>query len=130
MCLVERVEAWDQATILCSAISHTDVANPLRQHGRLHAVCGVEYAAQVMAVHAWLIDPTRSERRALGLLASVRDLRFFAERLDTAGPELRIEARRLSGGEQGFIYEFYIRADVTLLLSGRLAVMLAKETAT
>ncbi len=130
MCLLDRVEAWDQLAISCSAVSHADAANPLRQYGRLHAICGVEYAAQAMAVHAGLAGDVQGERPALGFLASVRDLELFVERIDTAGPELRIEARRLSGGERSFIYQFDIWSGPTPLLSGRAAVILAERAAT
>ncbi|WP_206685552.1 hypothetical protein, partial [Escherichia coli] len=32
--------------IRCTATSHRDPRNPLRSHGRLASVCGIEYAAQ------------------------------------------------------------------------------------
>ncbi len=126
MCLLDWVEAWDQTAITCSAISHADIGNPLRQYGRLPAICGVEYAAQAMAVHAGLTFDAQEERPTSGFLASVRNLELFVDRIDTAGSALRIEARRLSGGERGFIYQFDIWSGPTLLLSGRAAVILAK----
>ncbi|MHB8453549.1 MAG: 3-hydroxylacyl-ACP dehydratase [Acidiferrobacterales bacterium] len=126
MCLLDCVESWDQTAITCNAISHADVSNPLRQYGRLHAICGVEYAAQAMAVHAGLTFDAPGERPALGFLASVRNLELFVDRIDTVGPELRIEARRLSDGERSFIYQFDMWSGPTLLLSGRAAVILAK----
>ena len=55
MCLLERVETWDGESITCIASSHRDADNPLRANGRLHAVCGVEYAAQAMALHGSLL---------------------------------------------------------------------------
>ncbi len=127
MCLLDSVQRWDEAAILCRAISHTSVENPLRQHGRLHAVSGLEYAAQAMAVHARLTEPEDDSGPVLGFLASARDLKFHVERLDTAGTELSIEARQLSAGEQGFIYEFDLRSGAKLLLSGRATVMLQRR---
>ena len=121
MCLLEGVESWDQETILCYAVSHTDDANPLRRHGGLHAVCGVEYAAQGMALHARLCG-TASHPGA-GLLASVRDLRLFAANLDGCDAQLWIEARRLTGSAQGFIYDFEVRTAAALLLSGRATII-------
>ncbi len=126
MCLLEGVESWDQQTILCYAVSHTSDANPLRWHGGLHAVCGVEYAAQGMALHACLSGT--GNRSGAGVLASVRDLRFFAESLDDCGARLWIEARRLTGSEQGFIYDFKVRTAAALLLSGRAAIMVTESS--
>ncbi|MCK7498102.1 MAG: hypothetical protein MZW92_50905 [Comamonadaceae bacterium] len=54
MCLLERLESFDAEAIRCRARSHRDADNPLRSNGQLHAVCGVEYAAQAMALHATL----------------------------------------------------------------------------
>ena len=55
MCLLERLAAWDSESIVCHATSHRDADNPLRSGGRLHAVTGVEYAAQAMVLHGSLL---------------------------------------------------------------------------
>ncbi|MEK6297982.1 MAG: hydroxymyristoyl-ACP dehydratase, partial [Paraburkholderia tropica] len=34
MCLLDSVEAWDDAQIRCLATSHLDTHNPLRANGR------------------------------------------------------------------------------------------------
>jgi len=123
MCLLDRLEFWDEQTITCLAVSHRAADNPLRSHDRLHAVCGVEYAAQAMALHGSLLArPDMSP--AVGYLASVRDLKLEIEDLSTEPDELRIHAQRLSGDASGFIYEFEIRAATRLLLSGRVAAKL------
>ncbi len=124
MCLLAGVTSWNQETISCYAVSHADAANPLRGDAGLPAVCGVEYAAQGMALHARLSGT--GSQSGIGLLASVRDLRFFAERLDDRGALLRIEARRLTGSAQGFIYDFEVHAADALLLSGRAAILLVE----
>ena len=54
MCLLDEVVSWDAARISCRAVSHRDPDHPLRAHGRLGVACGVEYAAQAMAVHGAL----------------------------------------------------------------------------
>ena len=123
MCLLDRLESWDEQSITCLAVSHRAADNPLRSHDRLHAVCGVEYAAQAMALHGSLLArPDMSP--AVGYLASVRDLKLEIEDLSTEPDELRIHAQRLSGDASGFIYEFEIRAATRLLLSGRVAAKL------
>ena len=123
MCLLERLESWDGDSITCVATSHRDVDNPLRRGGRLHAVAGVEYAAQAMALHGNLLSATDTQP-AIGYLASVRDLKLDLDDLGTVAEDLRVTARRLSGDASGFIYEFEIRAGTRALLSGRLAAKL------
>ena len=145
MCLLERLESWDADSITCIATSHRDADNPLRRGGRLHAVAGVEYASQAMALHGNLLSrpvlspaevPVLSRvegtdtQPAMGYLASVRDLKLDLEDLGTVVEDLRIMARRLSGDAGGFIYEFEIRAGARAVLSGRLAAkLLATGTA-
>jgi len=131
MCLLERLESWDGDTITCIATSHRDADNPLRRGGRLHAVAGVEYAAQAMALHGNLLStPVLSPAEgtdtppAIGYLASVRDLKLDLDDLGTVAEDLRVTARRLGGDASGFIYEFEIRAGTRALLSGRLAAKL------
>ena len=52
MCLLDRVIAWDERAIACrsgAAIATPD--NPLRAERPPRRACGIEYAAQAMAVH-------------------------------------------------------------------------------
>ncbi len=122
MCLLEEVTAWNDALIHCTAVSHRDPDNPLREGGRLAAVCGVEYAAQAMAVHGGLA--AGGKRPAAGFLASVRDLTCHAERLDDLAEDLIIEAEKLMGEGSNVIYGFTVRAGDRELLSGRAAVVI------
>lgn len=131
MCLLDRLMAWDSESIVCHASSHRDAGNPLRRDGRLHAVTGVEYAAQAMALHGSLLSaPVLSPVEgtdtlpAMGYLASVRDLKLDLEDLGAITEDLHITARRLGGDAGGFIYEFEIRAGNEAVLSGRLAAKL------
>ncbi len=129
MCLLERVQDWDETDIHCLATSHRDADNPLRSRDRLSAVCGIEYAAQAMAVHAGLRAASAAVKPALGMLAAVRDLRLAVTRLDDVGGDLHIHALRLSGDDAGFIYEFDIKADDDALMSGRIVVKLLETLA-
>lgn len=118
MCLLDRLANWDNDTISCLARSHRAADNPLRSDGRLHAVTGVEYAAQAMALHGSLLSaPDRPP--AMGYLASVRDLKLNIEDLSLVTEELKVSAHRLGGDAGGFIYEFEIHGGERLLLSGR-----------
>ena len=123
MCLLDRLVAWDGESISCHASSHRDTDNPLRHGGRLHAVSGVEYAAQAMALHGSLLA-AHDAPPAIGYLASVRDLKLDLEDLGAVTEDLHITARRLSGDAGGFIYEFEILAGTQTVLNGRLAAKL------
>ncbi|AJX17263.1 putative 3-Oxoacyl-[acyl-carrier-protein] reductase [Burkholderia ubonensis MSMB22] len=123
MCLLDSVDFWDDARIRCTATSHRDPRNPLRAHGRLASVCGIEYAAQAMAVHGALVGAPRERPRA-GFLASVRGVDAFVERLDTCDAPLTVEAERVGGDDVTVLYGFTLRCGGRVLLSGRVAVML------
>lgn len=127
MCLLDGVVEWDENRIRCVSDSHIDTANPLRAGGRLPAVCGIEYAAQAMAVHGGLAGKTRGKPRA-GLLASVRDVVCRRDRLDDLPGSLFVEAVRVMGDEGRVIYEFRLWVGETEILSGRAAVVLDAGT--
>jgi len=128
MCLLDRLGDWDAESIRCFTGSHRLPDNPLRSHGRLHAVCGVEYAAQAMALHGSLLSQPDNEP-AMGYLASVRDLQLEIEDLSAVPGELEIVARRLSGDAGGFIYEFELRGGERRLLGGRVTARLVAGAA-
>ena len=126
-CACYTVLAWDDAHIHCTATSHRDPANPLRAHGRLAAVCGVEYAAQAMAVHGALLDVAHEIAQArprAGFLASVRGVEAHVARLDTFDAPLDIEAERISCDGNNVLYRFTVRCAERTLLTGRAAVVL------
>ena len=123
MCLLDAVAEWSPTSIRCVSASHRHPDNPLRADGRLGAACGIEYAAQAMAIHGALLadrgDPPRQ-----GYLASVRGVDLLVERLDDIEADLDVEAERLSGDDNNILYRFDIYADGRLLLAGRAAVIL------
>ncbi len=122
MCLLDRLESCDGEAIAVVAVSHRNPDNPLRSNARLSAVCGVEYAAQVMALHGSLLAVAGTPPM-MGYLASVRDLSLYVARLDDVAEDLRVEARRLHDSAGGFLYSFAIHAGARPLLSGRAMVM-------
>ena len=123
MCLLNAVLAWDETRIVCEALSHTHVDNPLRAEGRLGAATGVEYAAQAMAVHGGLLAPAGAEPTQ-GYLTSVRSLSLHTERLDDLAGPLRVSAERLSGDERLMLYQFHLHHGERCLLEGRASVVL------
>ena len=127
MCLLEQVVAWDARTIHCEATSHRDAGNPLRAHGRLGIACGIEYAAQAMAVHGMLLaqaDDRAAAAPRVGYLAGVRSVTLHASRLDDVQDRLTVKAERVMGDAGGVVYTFEILAGPRLLLDGRATVIL------
>ena len=130
MCLLGSVTAWDHNRIRCEASSHRAEGNPLRAYGRLGAACGVEYAAQAMAVHGALVAEALAGAHGaaaapkIGYLASIRGLTLYVERLDDLDGLLTIDAERLSGDDKTLLYGFSLHAGPALLLSGRAVVVL------
>ena len=127
MCLLERVVAWSHERIECEAASHRAADNPLRAHGRLGIACGIEYAAQAMAVHGALIGEAADGHGATpraGYLASVRGVQLHAERLDDLDSTLTVRAERMMGDANNIVYSFEVSAGMRPLLSGRATVVL------
>lgn len=127
MCLLERVVRWDASRIECEASSHRDADNPLRAHGRLGIACGVEYAAQAMAVHGALAAEAAGQGGSApraGYLASVRGVNLNATRLDDVAGDLTVRAERVMGDENNIVYSFELAEGARPLLSGRATVVL------
>jgi len=130
MCLLDYVEAWDPQHIQCRASSHRAADNPLRAYGRLGAACGIEYAAQAMAVHGALLAPPDSTRARAGYLVSTRGTQLHIPRLDDIAADLRVEATCITRGENTVLYQFSVSAAGRLLLDGRATVVLNADAIT
>lgn len=127
MCLLARLEHWDADTIVCSASSHRDAANPLRTVSGLLAPCAIEYAAQAMALHGALIGQQAdgaANAASPGFLASARGVQFHRLRLDELAGDLRIEAQRQAGDAQQILYHFRVQHAGQPVAEGRAAVVL------
>ncbi|ABE45217.1 hotdog family protein [Polaromonas sp. JS666] len=130
MCLLDTVTAWDDSHIRCQASSHRAPDHPLRAHGRLGAACGVEYAAQAMAVHGTLMAEAAagtaggSTAPRAGYLASMRSVNLYVDRLDTVPGPLTVSAERMTGDANTVLYSFTVQAGAQTLLSGRAVVVL------
>lgn len=124
MCLLDAVEAWDSQHIECRASSHRAADNPLRAFGRLGAACGIEYAAQAMAVHGALLAPPDSASARAGYLVSVRGTRLHVGRLDDIATNLQVQATCITHNDNHILYQFSVSAAGRLLLDGRAAVVL------
>jgi predicted hotdog family 3-hydroxylacyl-ACP dehydratase len=124
MCLLNEVLSWDTVRILCRSSTHRALDNPLRAHGRLGAACGIEYAAQAMAVHGALIATATNAAPVLGYLASVRNVAMFVDRLDDIASDLFAEAERVAGNSSTMLYDFSLSSAERRLLSGRASIVL------
>ena len=122
MCLLDSVSSWDALRIECRASSHREADNPLRAHGRLGCACGIEYAAQAMAVHAALA-PTAGAS-GTGYLVGLRGAVLHVARLDDIEADLVVSAARVAGDTAAFIYDFAVRDTQRSYLSGRATVLL------
>ena len=129
MCLLDAVLSWSGEGIRCETRSHADPAHPLRAYGRLGAACGVEYAAQAMAMHGALVaeglgrPPAETQSRG-GYLAGLRAVTLHVERLDDVPGPLTVAAQRITGDANTVLYSFTLDAGNQPLLSGRAIVVL------
>lgn len=128
MCLLDEIVRWDESQAQCRASSHRSPANPLRAFSRLGAACGIEYAAQAMAVHGALMACTRGGGTRPGFLASVRGVQLHVQRLDQIRSDLLACVERVSADERTAIYAFSLRADEQVLVSGRAAIAFLELT--
>ncbi len=126
MLLLERVVQWDADSIHCRASSHRDLENPLAIDGALDAACGVEYAAQAMAIHGGLLA-AGAARPTSGYLASLRALTLHCQRLDRLAEDLDITAVRLVGDRAHVSYQFSVDCAGRTLMEGRATVRLDSE---
>jgi predicted hotdog family 3-hydroxylacyl-ACP dehydratase len=128
MCLLDALLAWDPNEIRCRIVNHADAAHPLRTDAGLLSCTAIEYAAQAMALHAALnagLNADVGSAPTPGFLASARDVRLHAPRLDTALGPLEVRALRQAGDAKQALYRFELTdAQGSLLVSGRAAVVL------
>jgi len=128
MCLLDGMTAWDEGRIECRAVGHRDPAHPLRSASGLMAGTAIEYAAQAAALHGGLLAEAAGTGASPGYLASAREVRLAAWRLDDLPPAaddaLRIVAERQAGDAGRLLYAFRIEHGGRENASGRLAVVL------
>jgi predicted hotdog family 3-hydroxylacyl-ACP dehydratase len=133
MCLLERMVGWDGERIECVARGHRDPAHPLRSASGLMASAAIEYAAQAAALHGGLLARAVGATPSPGYLASAREVRLGAWRLDqlpaAASDLLRVVAERQAGDAGRLLYAFRVEHEGREIASGRLAVVLDAEAA-
>jgi predicted hotdog family 3-hydroxylacyl-ACP dehydratase len=123
MNLLDAIVEWDAARLAAVARGHKDPAHPLRRGGELPIACAIEYGAQAAAAHGALLAARPS---GSGMLASVREVHFYVERLDDLEADLDVRVEQLGGGEAGVLYRFAVSAAGRALAEGRLTVAFSR----
>ena len=125
MCLLDGVVQAAPEAITCRAASHRLPDHPMRQAGRLGAACGVEYAAQAMALHgAMLAEQRQAPQARMGFLISLRGVKLHVARLDDIAADLTVHASCEADNGDHCVYGFRLSAEGRLLVEGRATVML------
>ena len=136
MSLLQAVRGVDAQQLLALASSHRLPSNPLVRDGRLGAACGVEYAAQAMALHGALTAQAEHsdgetsgvpQAARAGYLVSVRNLVLQVQRLDDIAADVLVHVSKAGDNGAFTVYDFALTADEPVarpLLSGKAYVML------
>lgn len=122
MCLLSRVEYYDQSQLRCYAISHRSINNPLFRENKLNAIYGIEYAAQAIGLHSGLRNEL-SDKPKLGYLVALRKVVLEVKRLDDIESELSIECNIIGRDQDLVVSEFAIRGDRRCLIWGRATLL-------
>jgi predicted hotdog family 3-hydroxylacyl-ACP dehydratase len=122
MCLLERIEHWDESSVTVATTTHRNPANPLAGRSGLRAIHLCEYGAQAMAVHGGLAASARGERTQPGMLVSLRDVTLGCDFVQGLDGELLVEAHRLHDNGSAWQYEFRVTHAGRLLAHGRATV--------
>lgn len=124
MCLLDRVEQWDETRIVCQAAPSAS-GHPLATAQGVPVVAAVEYAAQATALHGALLDGRRKARH--GMLAKLTDVELFAPWLDASSGALDIQAELLVRGASACTYSFMVHDASGCRARGRLLVAFTND---
>ena len=127
MCLLQRIEYWDDTSVVTATATHRDPANPLASRIGLRAIHLCEYGAQAIAVHGGLATQALGGRAQPGLLVSLRDVTLGCDFVQDLEGELLVEARRLHESGTAWQYEFRVTHAGKLLAQGRATVSVASR---
>jgi len=129
MCLIDEVLDWNDTNIRCRTASHRMDSNPLRTADRLRSECGIEYAAQAIAIHGVLNGAPLGTTPVAGMLAGARGVTLHVNRLDDLAGDLVIQCSRISGDDTALLYDFSIAWAAKTLLAGRATIVLRRPSA-
>lgn len=123
MCLLDRVEFYDENSIVCYSQSHQLEENPLQRQQLLSSVHLLEYAAQAMAVHGGIQNREQGIEMNEGYLAALRNVKIELCNLKKITDDLRIEATKIMAQAGNMIYNFSVSSKNSKLVSGRATVV-------
>jgi predicted hotdog family 3-hydroxylacyl-ACP dehydratase len=124
MCLLDGVLHWDEVSVRCVSRRFRDPDNPMRRaDGTLGAACGIEIAAQAMAVHGSLVAGKGGRPPARAYLASLRDVWLGTQGLDLVSGALIVDAERLMENAGGASYRFTVAGGGAELVRGRATIL-------
>jgi predicted hotdog family 3-hydroxylacyl-ACP dehydratase len=127
MCLLERIQHWDDTSVTVATATHRDPRNPLAGPLGLRAIHLCEYGAQAMAVHGGLTAQAIGRRAKPGMLVSLRDVTLGCDFVHELEGELLVEAQRLHESGTAWQYEFRVTHAGKLLAQGRAAASVASR---
>ena len=122
--LLTEMLDYDEHEITCRATSHRDPNNPLRAHGHLHAIAGIEYCGQAIAIHNTLTDPLAQGKARIGFFGSLSDVKLQKLRLDDIEEDLIIRCECLISSPKRILYRFELGTTTESILSGRASLVL------
>jgi predicted hotdog family 3-hydroxylacyl-ACP dehydratase len=76
-----------------------------------------------MAVHGALLASSAGGTAPRGLLASIRNVDLYVERLDEIKGDLLTSVERITGDTRMVLYEFALSSSEHMLLNGRATVV-------
>lgn len=126
MRLLDRVVHFDADSIRCMANSHRDRENPMRIDNSLPILCGLEYAAQALALHGVLVasrSPDIVLNRDQIFIVMVKGVSCRVDRLDVYDAELQVNGRIVFRQNAAAVYDFSLEADGDILIEGQVGLM-------
>ncbi len=128
MVLLDKCVSHDSQGLTCLSSSHVDKSNPLRTSKGLSAICGIEYAAQAIALHSSLLN---TNKVGVGFLAICKNINCKLRYLDTITTEIMVRVEYIAGSaDLGLLqYGFLLSTvdDKQDLLSGELGIAISKK---
>lgn len=134
MSLLDKVCHADSSWLSATATSHLNGDNPLRFNGKLASINGIEYAAQAMAIHGFLLSEEKqagslsNEKKEdsiqAGYIATVRNIEIYTPFFPQSESVIMIEVNQLMSDKNGFTYQFHISCEKKALISGKITIFL------
>lgn len=118
MCLLDAVEHWDAAGVVCTAAAPA-ASHPLARDGVVPAVAAIEYAAQATAIHGALLQ---GRPAPAGMLVKLSHVEFRARRIVAAYGPLTVRATLCALDASGCLYDFEVNGANHPIACGRLMV--------